>query len=101
MHRFTHVNGRFALDWVGRTETLEADLKMLSDRLDLGVERVASVNVRRESPAQDTHLPRYTRDAVQWVNETYREDFELFGYRMVDPSSIPSVARTDSHPATP
>ena len=32
------------------------------------------------------------RPMIEWVNETYRQDFEVFGYEPLDPSLFPATA---------
>ena len=35
---------------------------------------------------------KYSRPMIEWVNETYRQDFEVFGYEPLDPSLFPATA---------
>ena len=90
MHAFSHYNGRFQLDWFGRTENLENDLLFLSNKLDLGIQSIESKNVRTPLSKGLKYLDKYERKTIELVNELYKFDFEFFGYDMLDPKDIPN-----------
>jgi len=95
MVAFTHLNGRCALDWIGRTERLEQDLMALADKLGVTIDNVESRNVRDPDTARPSDAPRYlahyTRRTVELVNSLYADDFEAFGYPLADPADFPAA----------
>ncbi|WNJ98914.1 sulfotransferase family 2 domain-containing protein [Thalassospiraceae bacterium LMO-JJ14] len=93
MVAFSHLNGAFALDWIGRTEHLERDLHALADKLGIEIGTVEKFNMREPAagtPEQPKYLSRYNRATVQLVNDLYAEDFAAFDYPMLDPGGLPS-----------
>ena len=93
MTAFSHVDGRPALDWVGRTERLEQDIKVLSEKLGVKIDRIGKLNMRTPADGFDGDAPRYlqyyTRATVALVNEIYAEDFRAFDYPLRDPTDFP------------
>jgi hypothetical protein len=83
-HYWTHANGRQMVDFVGRVENFEEDLRGLCARLNIEVSSTENDNVHTlqqqpvEVPYRSAHLmnPR----SVARINELFRDDFELFGY---------------------
>lgn len=90
MHAFAYVDGACALDFVGRAEAVQDGLNELSSRFGLTIAKAADANVN-VAPAGTAlkYLERYDRATLEVVNELYREDFDRFGYAMVDPSDVP------------
>jgi len=89
MHEFAYRDGELALDFVGRAETVEASLAELSRRLQVPITKATDVNVNVEPTQGLKYLDRYDRATLALVNSLYREDFERFGYAMVDPDQQP------------
>lgn len=96
MVEFTHLNGKPALDWIGRTETLDHDLRTLAGNLGIVLGDVRNLNVNvlpdAENPEKLKYLNCYTHDTVALVNDLYGVDFEAFGYPMLDPRDFPKTA---------
>ena len=89
MHEFAWRDGACVLDFVGRAETVEASLADLAQRLRVPITKAVDANVNVE-PGQDLkYLDRYDRATLEFVNTLYREDFERFGYPMIDPRDVP------------
>lgn len=71
-----------AFDFIGRLETLEADLGHVVDRL---FAPDAPLEMRRAGPRTDSAkrlTGAYTPEGLAIVNRVYAADFELFGYAM-------------------
>jgi hypothetical protein len=64
-------------DYVGRQETLEADLKAVHARLDLPWTPPASVNI---DPGRPDHREHYTDAMRDKVGEVYARDVAAFAY---------------------
>jgi len=89
LHAFTHKDGIYRLDWFGRTENLEADLHILSQKLGLAIGNVENKNVRQPPLGEQKYLDKYERRTVELVNDLYAFDFEFFGYEKLDPLLFP------------
>jgi len=93
MTAFSHVDGQCVLDWIGRTESLEADLRTLGTRLGVEIGEVGRINAQAPDNADPAdaggYLSKYTRATVEIVNELYADDFAAFGYPVRDPDDFP------------
>lgn len=96
MTEFTHLNGKPALDWIGRTELLDRDLHVLAGNLGITLGEIENLNVSvapdTENPETPKYLDKYTHDTMALVNDLYGDDFEAFGYPMLDPRDFPRTA---------
>ncbi|KRE12006.1 hypothetical protein ASE63_20005 [Bosea sp. Root381] len=90
MHKFTHRAGDCMMDWIGRNESLEADLRILAGRLDIEPGEIQRRNVRSKSDTPGRHLVNYRKKTIEIVNELYKDDFEAFGYELAKPSDFAS-----------
>lgn len=93
MVEFSHRDGVCALDWIGRTESLETDLLGLAGKLGISIDNIESLNVRTPvqatAPDQPKYMSHYSRSTVALVNALYADDFAAFGYPMLDPADFP------------
>ena len=89
MKEFSSVDGQYKLDWFGKAESFEADLCHLSEQLGIEISKSENKNVVVAPQAGLKYLSKYTRKAIEWVNQTYREDFEIFDYEMLDAFDFP------------
>jgi Sulfotransferase family len=89
MREFAYLDGTCVLDFIGRAESVEADLTELARRLRAPITKAADVNVKVVPRPGLKYLDRYDRATLEMVNELYADDFRLFGYEMVDPSGFP------------
>jgi hypothetical protein len=89
MHEFAYRDGQCILDFVGRAESVQDGLEALSVRLGVVITKANDVNVNVEPGNELKYLDRYDRATIELVNDIYREDFERFGYAMVDPHTFP------------
>lgn len=81
---FAHRDGNSILDFVGKAEQLEQDMGELSVRLGIQIEKAADKNVRTGiCTARPKYLGFYDQEALEIVNDLYRDDFRSFGYEMV------------------
>ncbi len=71
------ADGRLLVDFIGRFENFESDLRKVSNRLGLDLE---SVPRRNRSP--HTHYSSfYTPETEMIVRERFKRDIEYFGYK--------------------
>ncbi len=89
-HYWTHHSGAQAVDFIGRVENFEADFARLCDQFGIVAETHVNANV--DTPDAEMagdeygyrYLDRMSDRARQRINDLFREDFELFGYRRVE-----------------
>lgn len=92
MVQFTHLNGRYSLDFVGRTEYLKEDFKTLCAKMNITDKNISvSYNVNTVPTRDYKYLHAYTADTLEIINALYKADFEAFGYKMLNPSDLPMV----------
>lgn len=95
MVEFTHLNGKPAVDWIGRTESLDNDLETLAGNLGIQLGKVENLNVSvapdPEDPVRPKYLAHYTHDTIALVNDLYAADFDAFGYPYMDPRDFPKA----------
>jgi len=72
---FLYINGKLAVDYVGRFEDLENSFKHICNEIGTGV----SLNPHVK-PNDGGRLG--LEDVRDIVNKYYRKDFELFGYKL-------------------
>ena len=76
-HSFlTDAEGRLAMDFIGRTETMQADYDALCARLGFPSRPLDRVNSSTHRPYQEY----YDEELKGLVGDFYRKDLELFGY---------------------
>jgi hypothetical protein len=89
-HYWTHHNGERTVDFIGRVESFEDDFERLCEALGLDIDARVNANVDvRESelpgdPSGYRYVDRMSSRARQRVNALFHDDFELFGYKIVD-----------------
>lgn len=74
----TDENGRVLLDYVARVEDLESMTAELSENLDLAVGSMPKVNNTRDN---NDYRQFYNNRSRSLVEEIYREDLKMFGYK--------------------
>lgn len=99
MHAFAFVDGECMLDWIGRAESVESDLTILSSRLGVEIVKAEDRNVHTPPSADPKYIDRYDRATIEIVNDLYREDFQRFGYERLDPALLPVFGPARSEPA--
>ncbi|HKL62944.1 MAG TPA: sulfotransferase family 2 domain-containing protein [Woeseiaceae bacterium] len=84
-HFLVDEEGRLAVDFVGRFETLDASWRQLCTRLGLAAVPLA----RRREPERQDWTRYYDAELAGMVADYYRDDLECFGYpsRPQPPSS--------------
>lgn len=82
MTEFTHVGSICVMDFIGRAETLDADLATLSTLLHIDVPHINPVNVREGGlcTVEPKYLSQYDAETIEFVNTMYASDFTSFGY---------------------
>ncbi len=71
------VDGKLAIDFVGRYETIQVSLDQIFDRLSLPSTQLEIRNSSKHGHYRDY----YDEELRQQVSEFYRDDIELFDYR--------------------
>jgi len=84
-HQFLEdANGDLAVSFVGRYENLQSDFEAICERLDLPLDKLEMVNASTRQPLARS----FDRELEEMVRETYRLDFETFGYDINVPPGI-------------
>jgi hypothetical protein len=89
-HYWTHHHGEQAVHFVARVENFESDFDRLCETL--GVESESRINANMTPPAGEPvdsphgyrYVERMSSRARLRINELFRDDFEIFGYRRVE-----------------
>ncbi len=72
------VNGKPAVDFVGRFERLDRDWELVCKRLGMPLTRLPHVCANSDRP----HYTEYHDErSIQWVKQFHRKDLEAFPYR--------------------
>jgi len=81
-YRFTCLLGANGLDFVGKFETLESDLRNIVSSIfpDYKLQEYQSVRLHRTG-ASDKLFDYYTPKCEEMVRNLYQEDFRLFNYQ--------------------
>jgi hypothetical protein len=75
--RIYTLNGDFAVDLLGRYETLDADVRRFLDRLGVGVEEL---KLPRTKSGARRNGGLYSPGGADHVGRVFRREIELFGY---------------------
>jgi len=71
--KYTHLNGKLHVDFVGKTETLNADLERICKVINVDYNR-------KEDRRRRNNIPCYTQEQARAIEKSYGDDFEVFGY---------------------
>jgi hypothetical protein len=88
---WTHFGGQKAVDFVGKVETFEADLRRFCDHVGITSLPTTNKNVVELNPASSLgyigykYVDRMSAHAVNKINRLFEKDFELFGYTKIEP----------------
>ncbi|HEY0178958.1 MAG TPA: sulfotransferase family 2 domain-containing protein [Dokdonella sp.] len=80
------ADGRLALDYVARTESMQDSYDEICRRLGLPRQVLRKVNASDHAP----YATYYDDELVALVGEIYRQDLTLFGYRFEDHAGQPA-----------
>ncbi len=72
--------GEKLVDYVGRYERVQKDFEQVCQRLHIPLESLPQINVSKGSGSVVGQMSAATRNII---NQTFRRDFELFGYEML------------------
>jgi len=67
---------KIELDFLGRFENLENDLKIVGNKLGIQVKTLPRINSTRHEPYQNY----YCKESIDNIRQRYEKDFERFGY---------------------
>ena len=74
-------DGELLVDYVGRYETLNADFGFVCRKL--GLEKPSLQHVHKTS-AKQHYSEAFSKKGIAFIDEYYKKDIELFGYRFGD-----------------
>jgi hypothetical protein len=81
---WTHTDGQQSIDFVGKVENFEDDLKRLCARIGIPLPATENANVTggppEPSPDNYRYASRMSRDAIDRINHLFANDFTTFGY---------------------
>lgn len=86
LSRITDGKGNIIVDFIGRNETIESDVKILQNKLNLPFRQVKHINVSYHKH----YSYYYSPFLIDLVSKKYKEDIEYFGYKyeqMVEPQN--------------
>ena len=73
------IDGKLAVDYVGRFETLKKDILKIQKKLKLPKEKFKLFHTKKNT--SKNHLKFYTEESKQLVKEIWSKEFELFNYK--------------------
>ncbi|NES87154.1 MAG: sulfotransferase family protein [Moorea sp. SIO2B7] len=83
LHLYTHCNGEQFVDMICRFESLQPDLNLCFDQINIDREKLAFVN-----RSKHRHYSLYYTDSeIKIVESIYKKDIEYFGY-MFEPNFV-------------
>ena len=74
---FFYEGNECLMDYIGKMENINEDFKNICEKLDMNAE-LPHLNASRDD---NKYLKYYSKKTVDIVNEAFREDIELFGYK--------------------
>ena len=72
-------NDNLLVDYVGKYETRENDLKVISEKI--GASMLGSLHVQKASPDNSHYSNYYDDETIDVIYNLYRRDIEAFNYR--------------------
>jgi hypothetical protein len=94
-HYWTHLNGTQAVDFIGRVESFEDDLRAFADLM--GLSELAAVNANVSEPdswpssvSAYRYTDRMSAASIERINQLFAADFEYFGYEKIEPGAVES-----------
>ncbi|OKH18511.1 hypothetical protein NIES208_05625 [[Limnothrix rosea] IAM M-220] len=75
--QYIELNGKISMDFIGRLESFDNDLKAIAQHIGLGIVHQERVNVTKKRPKYRDAYNTQTRKIVARV---YQKDIENFGY---------------------
>ena len=89
-HYWTHIADNQFVDFIGKVENLESDIKILAKTLEIKKLPVINSNVtKHDSDSIDNingyrYLERMKPSTIRKINFIFNRDFELFGYKKIE-----------------
>ncbi|WP_339909347.1 sulfotransferase family 2 domain-containing protein [Symmachiella dynata] len=85
---FVYIDGKIAVDFIGRFESLDAGLETIQTKLSVVDRRVPHLKKGRKRHQHYSHF--YTNRMREQVRSLYEADLEAFGYQFDDQRSVMS-----------
>lgn len=83
--QYTYIcdsNNQITIDYILFYESLNRDIAEFNVLTGLDIPRYANTNVNK------SYLANYNAESISKINVLYKRDFELFGYKMLDPNKF-------------
>ena len=90
---YIKLNGEVAVDNIIKLESINQIPSLVSDRIDVGRSKITHYNKHPEdkiyaraidNKAVSARVPEdMDRETIDWINDYYHEDFEMFGYEKI------------------
>lgn len=79
LHLYTHVDGEYDLDFMGRYENIQQDFQFVCDKLCLG--NLKLENEKRIYRKRKHYTEYYSEQDKQLVAKLFQQDIDYFGYK--------------------
>ncbi len=89
MYFLISENGKIMVDYIGRLETIEYDMKLICDKLDIDLQFVPKINV--SNIEGESYQNYYDEEAKKIVGDRFKLDCELFGYTFDEINEIKCI----------
>ena len=76
----SYLDGRILADMVGKQENMEEDWKIVCERIGIAA-NLPKINVMKGA-TEELYEKFYTKDTLDYMYESYKEEFEVFGYEL-------------------
>ena len=76
----SYLDGRILADMVGKQENMEEDWKIVCERIGIAP-NLPKINVMKGA-TEELYEKFYTKDTLDYMYESYKEEFEVFGYEL-------------------
>ena len=72
------INGKLAVDFVGKFENLNNDMEKIKKILNLPGKKVKLIHTKKTNKS---HLHFYNNESMRLVEEIWEKEFDLFDYK--------------------
>ena len=82
--QYTYVDG-VDLDFIGKEESFDKDFEHIRSLFNINTP-IKNVNIieKRKDTSFYKYIEKYNKKTIDFVNDYYKKDFELFNYKMVN-----------------
>lgn len=80
------IDGKIAVDFIGKFENLKSDVLKIKKILKLTNEKYPLDHVKKNTSKSD--LKFYNKESKKLIRDIWKKDFEYFGYKFPDTKNI-------------